>query len=416
MRKPTSLWLVVLMSCGGLVAACTSEPAEDSTHSGSGGATAGSGGSTSTTASSTGTGASTPTFTGYTRVDSGGSAMPGGADVAIAPDGTIYVSWVDQASDVFVARSTDGGETFGPAAQVDDATVVPLVSMARHPFVAADNDRVAVVLGDETGTVHLYVAPAGDALAFDQGTVIGGDIPTMFRDFPKVIFLADGNLAVAWHGYPTSGARIFVSRESDGFASAPASGGAPGVPCECCPIDLLLDGSDLWIGFRNNDANIRDMWLAQAPAGGSFSNWVAASNSEGLVASCPMQGPRLAKTSSGEMIMVWSTRGSTNKGAAYASFGQNGDWSGGELVGELTVGDEPTVAVGGGGRIYVTAVPGNDQSTIVWSDDGGATWSPPEPLQAPDGMLSTPQAESGAGIAALAGVSASSGVWLLRME
>lgn len=413
MRKPTSLWLAMVVACGGLVMACTSESPEDSTHSGSGGATVGSGGGTSTS-TSTGTGASTPTFTGYTRVDTAGSAMLGGADIAMAPDGTIYVSWVDQASDVFVARSTDGGESFGAAVQVDDAAVVPLVSMARHPYVAADNQRVAVVLGDETGAVHLYVASAGDALAFDQGTVIGGDIPTMFRDFPKAIFLADGDLAVAWHGYPTSGARIFVSRESDGFSSAPATGGAPGVPCECCPIDLLLAGSDLWIGFRNNDANIRDMWLAQAPAGGSFSNWVAGSTSEGLVSSCPMQGPRLAQTGAGEMMMVWSTRGSTNKGAAYISFGPN--WSGGELVGALSVGDEPTIAVGGGGRIYVTAVPGKDQSAMTWSDDGGASWSPPEPLQAPDGMLSTPQAESGAGMAALAGVSASSSVWLLRME
>src|SRR5262245_58156690 len=99
MRKPTSLWLVISMSCGGLVAACTSESAEHSTHSGSGGATVGSGsGATSTTASSTGTGAAPPTFTGYTRVDSAGGAMMGGADVAIAPDGTIYVSWVDGAS------------------------------------------------------------------------------------------------------------------------------------------------------------------------------------------------------------------------------------------------------------------------------------------------------------------------------
>ena len=182
----------------------------------------GSGSGATSTTSSTGTGAANPTFTGYTRVDTAGSAMPGGADIAIAPDGTIYVSWVDEGSNVFVARSTDGGESFGPAVQVDDAAVVPLVSMARHPYVAADNERVAVALNDQAGTVYLYVAPAGDALAFDDGMVIGTDIPTMFRDFPKAIFLADGSLAVAWHGYPTSGARIFVSRESDGFASTPA--------------------------------------------------------------------------------------------------------------------------------------------------------------------------------------------------
>jgi hypothetical protein len=339
--------------------------------------------------------------------------MLGSADVAMAPNGTIYVSWVDNANDVHVARSTDGGASFGPAAPVDDGPVEPLVSMARHPYVVADNDRVAVALNDQGGTVYLYVADASDALSFSQGMVIGGDVPTMFRDFPKPIFLGDGNLAVAFHGYPTSGGRVFVSRESNGFASEPASSGAPGVPCDCCPEEIAVLGGDLVVAFRNNDNNVREMWVATAPGSGTFSNWVAGSSSEGVVNSCPMQGPRLAESGSSR-FMVWSARGSS-VGAAYLSVNNGAGWSGGAPVGGFMA-DEPTIAIGASGRIFVTGITGSAEAALTWSDDGGANWNPPEALAAPDGALSTPQAEGGAGIAALAGVSGAGSVWLLRME
>jgi hypothetical protein len=87
-------------------------------------------------------------FEGYSRVDkNNGTAVAGSAEVGIAPDGTIYVTWVGEQNsqrDVYVARSTDGGKTFEPAVVLDDASITPLVSMARHPYVEANNDRVAV--------------------------------------------------------------------------------------------------------------------------------------------------------------------------------------------------------------------------------------------------------------------------------
>ena len=80
------------------------------------------------------------------------------------------------------------------------------------------------------------------------------------------------------------------------------------------------------------------------------------------------------------------------------------------------MGDEPTIAVTGSGRIYVTTVTGNGTSAMVASDDGGGTWSAPETLLTPDGDVGVPQAESGDGIAAFATVSSAGTVWLRRMK
>ena len=97
------------------------------------------------------------------------------------------------------------------------------------------------------------------------------------------------------------------------------------------------------------------------------------------------------------------------------SVGAGANWSGGVAIPDFT-GDEPTIALGGSGRIYVTAVTGNSSSAMLWSDDDGSSWSAAEPIRAADGDIATPQAEGAQGMAILSGVSSANTVWFLRME
>lgn len=418
--------LAILALAGATLAACDEDPAATETTgdpgaggNGVGGATTvGGGPGSGGDGASSGPGGNAPEFTGYTQVDGSGDAEAGSADIAIAPDGTIYVSWVDVAQDVRVAQSTDGGQTFSTPVTLDDASLTPLVTKARHPWIAADLDRVAVAFNDMAGTVYLYVSDAGGALDFGTPTTVGTDVTTTFRDFTVPIFLPDGSIAVGFQGYPASGGRIFLSRESDGYASEVASSGAPGEPCDCCPLELIVDDEgDIMAAFRNNDANDREHWVSTAPAAGAFSSFVQASTTEGIINACPMEGPRLAQLSATDHAMVYSARGPSGTGSVTVSLSSDGGatWSGGTPIPGFS-GDEPTVARGASGRLYVTATKSNDRSAMAYSDDGGATWSTQEELSADDGDIGTPQAGSGAGIAALAGVSGGSNVWLLRME
>ncbi len=426
MNATTTLGLMITSFV--LAAGCGGDPNETSTsNGGTGGSGAGSsgtmqgggpgngGGPGSGGAGGTGSGGG-PSFNGYSQASGNGNAQNGSSHVAMAPDGTLYVSWVTNGGDARVARSTDGGATFEPPVPVDDGAITPIISMARHPWIAADDDRVAMAFNDMDGVVYLYVADAAD-LDFGTPILLGTDVVTPFRDFPRPTIAADGDVVVAFHAYPASGARLFVARESTGYASEVATSGAPGVPCECCPLDIACDaGGDLMLAFRNNDQNTRDMWLAQAPGGGAFSAFAPLSSSEGFVPNCPMQGPRLAQTAASDHVAVWSRRGQDDPGAVMISLSNDGgqSWSGGSAIAGF-MGDEPTVAVAESGRWFVTAVTGNGKSSMVYSDDGGQSWSTPEPLATPDGDLDTPQAQNGGGIAALSGVS-NANVWLLRME
>ncbi len=421
------VWIAVTILAGS--AAFSGCGSSDTTfgHGGSGGAATGpttNVGTTSgmgpTTSSGSGSGGA-PVQMGLSRVDThSGTAVAGSADVAIAPDGTLYVSWVDTMNgspDLFVARSTDGGKTFGAAVMLDDASIAPLVSMARHPYIIANDEKVAVVFNDQPGNIYLYASPT-TSLAFGPPSMVGADLTTPFRDFPKALFLADGALAVAWHGYAATGARMYVSRESAGYVSEVASSGAPGLPCECCPLETMLTtAGDLLLAFRNNDADTREMWLSRAPSAGTFTQFGALSTSEGTMSTCPMQGPRLAEPTPGSLLAVWSVRGSTNTGSVFLSTSNDGGatWSGGASLAGFTA-DEPTIAAGAPGHLFVTGVNGNAKSAMIASTDGGLTWSAPTQLAAPDGDLGTPQAKGLGGRAAFAAVSKAGTVWLNRME
>ena len=135
------------------------------------------------------------------------------------------------------------------------------------------------------------------------------------------------------------------------------------------------------------------------------------------MSTCPMQGPRLAETTPGNLFAVWSVRGTSNTGSVFLSTSTDGgaSWSGGASLAGF-VADEPTIAVGASGHLYVTGVNGSAKSAMIASTDGGTTWSAPIKLTAPDGDLGTPQAKGSGGRAALAAVSKAGTVWLTRME
>ena len=107
---------------------------------GSTGAVGGAGGSLSG-----GGGAVTPAA--WVQVDDGTTNPEAWAvDMAIGPDGAVYVLWVDNdTNDIMLARSSDSGQSFEPAVVVDDETIDPYILHNNQPHVIVDDTRVVVV-------------------------------------------------------------------------------------------------------------------------------------------------------------------------------------------------------------------------------------------------------------------------------
>jgi hypothetical protein len=184
---------------------------------------------------------------------------------------------------VYVSRSTNGGATWSAPERVDGDGVEPTVTMARHPWIDSDGSRIVVSFADLDGQPWVYVSDVGPTLSF-AGTSVGNDADTAFKDFPKAALSPEGEIWIAFHAYPKSGAGLWVARESTDFTSVKATAGADGVPCECCPHDLLFTPNGAAVVYRNNVDNDRDMWAATvSDRSGAFDGWTAASEQEGTI-------------------------------------------------------------------------------------------------------------------------------------
>ena len=356
---------------------------------------------------------------GYVRVDDGvGTVVVGGESATIAPDGTIVVSWVDDRSgelDVYVARSTDGGATFGAPERVDGDGIEPLVTMARHPWIETDGSRIVVSFG-ANDRAWTFVADVAPTLIF-EGTRAGDDADSDFIDFAQARIAPDGEIWLTFHAYPDSGAGEFIARESNGYASVNATSGAEGVPCECCPHDLFFSDGTAMIAYRNNVDNVRDMWTAvDSDASGAFDAWTQATVGEETIGYCPMEGPRLARIAESELRMAWSSAGGVAGGdLRLARSSDNGISWDEEMSVPGASGDSEQASIAFGSALWVVDAPGG-AGRVVSSSDGWKTWSVPETLDTGSGVIALPALASGAGMVVVAGATPNRRVYARRLE
>lgn len=194
------------------------------------------------------------------------------AQVAVGPDGTVYVVWQNNtvvegrefpASDLRFARSTDGGRTFEPTIFVNDDAGGQPTSHTFHNIAVAQDGTVYVSWIDgraraESGTANVDEGGhAGHGLAAAAGASDGPQIRVARstdggRSFEPSVVVADGacpccrtalavaggNPYVAWRDVADGSIRdVVVARSNDGGRtwSAPRVVHADGWRIDGCP-------------------------------------------------------------------------------------------------------------------------------------------------------------------------------------
>ncbi|MFZ5476821.1 MAG: hypothetical protein ACOZNI_08610 [Myxococcota bacterium] len=330
-------------------------------------------------------------------------------DVAVGPDGTVWVTWVYDGA-VWVRRTGEDGAW--EEALPLESSGTPGVAMARRPYVATDGQRAAVVFNDlTTGVVYVHTSPA-DRMAFQPLVELTGADDATFNDFPKPVFV-DGLLAVVWQTYTPLG-WLAIARDTTDWEVENIDDWAPGLPCECCPLDgLASSGGDLFVAFRNNDDDLREHWVLRLPAGGTPTAGAQASDTEGEILYCPMEGPRLAQLRT-SVLMTWADATGDNRVWISRSDDLGASWSNENDVLGTTGLSSPTIAASSSNTLWVTGE--RDAATLIASStDNGNTFTDAETLASPAGDLGYGQVESGGGITVVAGT-AGGGVWIDRLE
>lgn len=357
-------------------------------------------------------------------VGSNASAIPDSTDVAIAPDGTIYVSWVqNQANnDAYVARSLDGGMTWSSPSVVDDQGLQPRAGSGRQPYLAVTDEDVYIVydVADVAAGIFMHRSAAADAMDFSDITTLVS--PGTSTDYAHIDISASGELWAAWQQYegdPAQG-RIVFSRESNGFAIEEVSASTPGIPCECCRLDLRFNsGGDAILAYRNNVGDLRNMWALRAASGtSSFAGAVEASHTDWMSFVCPMEGPSLADDGARQYI-AWADS-SSGEWRAYVGTSDDAGQSWGDAVllapNQNGLQGSPVVAVGDSGTVYAVMDVGGSMSVFVTSDDQGASWSEPVELANDSGNILNPRVRSENMVTGAVGVAQDGSVWFYRFE
>ena len=271
--------------------------------------------------------------------------------IAVARDGTILLTWIQSlpqkyTGNVRFARSTDSGQTFS------------------QPITLNDDGRL---------TSHRF-----DSLAIDgAGRVVVAWLDARDRDAAKE------------KGEAFSGVSIYTAQSSDNGASFGINHRFQQHLCECCRIGLTWTREGPVAFWRNIfGSNTRDFAVANMDKGGVR----RATDDEWKIDACPHNGGGIATDGRGQLHLVWFTNGKTRQGLFYKRI--DGGWESQSLPIGNPAAQANHASVAAEGRTILLTWREFDgraySAQLMYSNDGGASWSEPQRLMESFGATDYP--------------------------
>ncbi|MGE3800719.1 MAG: exo-alpha-sialidase [Candidatus Kapaibacterium sp.] len=267
-----------------------------------------------------------------------GGAMQGGPMLRVGPDGTIYTAWVDfrknSGGDVYMRTSTDRGVTFSDERVVYSGGKVPSGRGRGADFVVAPDGTIHMVwlaLFGLSGSDIRYVRSTDGGKTFTSPVSVVGDDAGGAQDFPSIAVDSNSNFYIAWidgrdiKKGTSNTDQIYMTRSTDGgitFAEPKRASIMPesiGGSCECCNTSTAVspDG-DIYIAFRGNVNNFRDVYIARSRDGGeSFERAIRAASETWEIFACPMAGPVIALDRDERAHVMWKDNRPSANGKQY---------------------------------------------------------------------------------------------------
>ena len=213
--------------------------------------------------------------------------------------------------EIHLARSEDGGASFGPASRL---AAVPklMLGMRRGPRIIAHGDAVTVtVIGQELLAFH----------SEDGGRTWGppltvNAVPTSAREGLHDLAAGPGGQAfVTWLDLRNGRMEVWGASSRDSGRTWGPNALVYRSPehaiCECCHPTASFDADgNLAVMWRNSLGGARDLWLAVRPAGsGDFGTPRKLGQGTWTLKACPMDGGSLLPQGGGAFASVWQRDG-----------------------------------------------------------------------------------------------------------
>ncbi|HEV2911848.1 MAG TPA: sialidase family protein [Pyrinomonadaceae bacterium] len=340
--------------------------------------------------------------------------------VAVANDGTIYVSWVEhrarKEADVFVLRLDGDGRATGEPVRVNTREGEATAWRGDPPTLAVSSDGQLYVgwtarAASEGHATDLYLSASRDGgRTFASPVRVNDDRLPVVHGMHSLAVARDGRIHLAWLDErnigPPAGKKadpkqmehmernreVFTAFSVDGGRSFSANRRVAVEACPCCKTSVAAapDGR-VYVGWRQVlPGDYRHIAVsASADGGESYGPPLIVSDDQWVIAGCPVSGPALSITGDGVLRVMWYTAGERGTPGLY--------WAESRAPG-LTFSESRLFA---GGQAHGTPFLLADERgrlTVVWEgmDDGGASRLMAAPLGTGGSKDSAPVLSGGA--------------------
>lgn len=279
--------------------------------------------------------------------------MPGSGSPGHTPGAAAYLSY-----------STDGGQSWSPPRFVNRKPD-NVLGEEEPPRIGFSPDGQLYAVWDVIGSDNYMADDVHFARQQENGeftpAITVNDIPDVAR-FGALGVSASGHVLVAWidRRADTPAPRAIYLSRFDGQGQTLESNVKVGAPsCECCrgTIAFADGGQRVYIAYRENRDNIRDIVVQTSTDGGRhFAPPVVVSNDEWHVEVCPHAGPVIATDAAGHVYVAYFTGKPGMAGVYYAVSTDGGKTFGPHQLINADNGPEPLhayLAVDDQGTVYV---------------------------------------------------------------
>jgi hypothetical protein len=330
--------------------------------------------------------------------------------IASAPDGSVYVAWVNHGpsrqADVMIARINSNGERQSSAVRVNSEPGVATAWRGDPPAVAVAPDNTVHVVW--TGRVEAASKHATDiylSSSRDQGQTfaapvkVNDDAKPNSHGMHSLAVDGDGRIYVAWLDernvvpMPANGANshhtesnreLFVSHSTDGGRTFSSNQSIAKDACPCCKTALMIAPDQrLYLSWRQVlPGDFRHIAIAaSSDRGESFSQPVIVSDDQWVLKGCPVSGAAMTTDNDGTARVMWyAGREDSNDQGLYWSASKDGGktFAPRNLVASgftrsnpllVTLGDKQVAmweaSVNSVSEIHATTFPGPPKGSIV---------------------------------------------------
>lgn len=369
-------------------------------------------------------------------------------EVAVAPNGTINVIWLDKGltadrpapkprkpgehshrsnTDLYFSRSTDNGKSWSKPVRVNDRE-------GQVWGFAVSKPRIAV---GESGTIHVFF-PANETsevtgldvvtaqytrstdggrnfepartinrpVDFDRTEILGEGLSATFS-FGTMGLGPNGTVYTAWQdiGEMTqsadgANAHMAISRDDGRTFTTESAAIDSNDVCPCCQLTLAFTGDDVLLGYRKLYADGRDSTIARSSDGGAtFSHQARVPLAPWDINGCPLKPTEMAVD--GERVYTASYTGGEDPPGVYFTRSEDSGNSfqpARQLHPGADYSDAPELSVAPDGTVTIvwqSKADGVRRLFVAESADGGQSLSAPKELPTPAGGSAFPATDVG---------------------